>query len=781
MIKKAAKPTQGHIWLTTEFWIGMLLLIVSAFIIFGWVTDISVLKRPFDGPVVRPGTVVSSVIVALLLMFAPFLTRSRGRKLMLAGLGVLVLLTLLKVLTLIFNSPASQYVNIYETSSFMLAAIAVSLLYSRFPWRVRLSQIIGGTILAAGVIGIAGYIYVLPFTSGYLTFYGACLAILMGVGILALTVYAFRVFRLRLILFGMFILTALVFTTSATSQKMITDYRQATARVEHTYRVIKMIDTIRIEVADSETGQRGYIITQDESFLKPYNASTKRIRGSLEALDRLIADNPDQRPRSKKLAEMINERLDMMSRSISLVKSGSQAQVIGFIKSGNGNQLTQQIRDKLAEMEKIELELLAIRSTTLKQSSDSIGSIRIISTSIGILLLLVVVVSVIRNIRKLEESQRALQKSNQALAAAKAKDEALLGSIGDGVFALDMKGRIMLFNLAAQKMTGITPEQAIGKYYKDILRFVDAKSGTPRDAFIHKALKGSPSTIPKGVDLKITDDKRIPVADSAAPIYNADAQQTGIIVVFRDITKDLELEKSKDEFVSLTSHQLRTPLSAINWYTEMLLNGEAGKITKDQEQLLHEIYAGNGRMVDLVNSLLNVSRLDLGKLVSSPEELKVSTVVKSVLKELEGEIKDKNIHYRQEIDTEHDRLYADPKLLRMILQNLLSNAVKYTPANGSITLRLTKDTAKRQSVVLSIADTGYGIPHAQQKNIFSKLFRADNVQKLGIEGTGLGLYIVKSAAEQMGGGAQFESAEGKGTTFYVNLPFKKGPEGRKNV
>lgn len=235
-----------------------------------------------------------------------------------------------------------------------------------------------------------------------------------------------------------------------------------------------------------------------------------------------------------------------------------------------------------------------------------------------------------------------------------------------------------------------------------------------------------------------------------------------------DITKEKEIDRAKTEFVSLASHQLRTPLSSINWYTEMLLDGDGGKLTKTQRDFLQEIYQGNKRMVALVDDLLSVSRLEMGTFVIDPEKLDIVDVADSVLKELEFRIEEKKMKLRKDYE-KVPVIYSDKNLLRMILQNLLTNAVKYTPENGQITLRL---LAHKGELMIVVSDNGYGIPKVQQGRVFSKLFRADNVKSRDTDGTGLGLYIIKAIVERLGGEINFESEENVGTTFYVKIPLR---------
>jgi signal transduction histidine kinase len=228
-----------------------------------------------------------------------------------------------------------------------------------------------------------------------------------------------------------------------------------------------------------------------------------------------------------------------------------------------------------------------------------------------------------------------------------------------------------------------------------------------------------------------------------------------------------EIDRSKTEFVSLASHQLRTPLSTIGWYAEMLLAGDAGKITAEQTRYVEEIYQSNRRMAELVGSLLNVSRIELGTFSVEPEPTDLVKLAQNIVKGLEPQIFARKINFRENYGSNIPVMNVDPKLMGMVIENLASNAIKYTPEEGSVTLQLKHQAHGTQIIV---ADDGLGIPSGQQDKIFSKLFRADNVKTHDTEGTGLGLYLVKSVVDYSGGTIRFKSKENKGTTFYVSIP-----------
>lgn len=247
----------------------------------------------------------------------------------------------------------------------------------------------------------------------------------------------------------------------------------------------------------------------------------------------------------------------------------------------------------------------------------------------------------------------------------------------------------------------------------------------------------------------------------------------GIIVMFllvraHELSREKGIEKAKTEFVSLISHQLRTPPSTIKWYAEMLLRDERGTLTDDQKKYIRQIFTSSQQMITLTNALLNISRLEMGSFAIEPETVDLIKLTKQTLEECKVQIEEKKLQVKEEYEENLPMLTTDPKFISLILKNLIVNAITYTAENGQITITLSKD--KHDKMHLSVADTGCGIPSAQQGKVFEKLFRGDNARMIDRKGSGLGLYIVKFIVQQMKGKIWFESEENKGTTFYVSIP-----------
>lgn len=380
---------------------------------------------------------------------------------------------------------------------------------------------------------------------------------------------------------------------------------------------------------------------------------------------------------------------------------------------------------------------------------------------------------------KVREKTKSLEKKINEIEEKKAKEEALLTSIGEGMIATNKKGVIIIGNSRFEALLKLPLGKIINKKTLDIYSLLDEKEKPialeqrPEMITLSQAKKISGSFI-----CERADSTRVPIMITAAPVIFKN-RVIGSIIVFRDISKEKEIDKAKSEFVSLASHQLLTPLANIRWYTEML--SEENSYTKEkQKKYFSKIEHSSQKMVELVQSLLNVSRIEMGTFSIETKPTNVIETALSVLDELAYKIKEKRIKLSKEFNKGLENFNSDPKMLRIIFQNLLSNAVKYTREGGKINISVSKD---EKNMLIQVSNNGYGIPQNQKDKIFTKLFRADNVREEETEGTGLGLYIIKSIISNSGGKIWFDSIENKNTDFYVeySLSGMKDIKGNKKL
>jgi PAS domain S-box-containing protein len=348
--------------------------------------------------------------------------------------------------------------------------------------------------------------------------------------------------------------------------------------------------------------------------------------------------------------------------------------------------------------------------------------------------------------------------------------QSIVSSVGEAIIVIDPEYKVLVANKMAAKLIGVEQRALINQNILDYISFLK-KDQPLKPGELVKTLK-TPGEQMAVIDLldnismKNAEGQIFPIAGVIAPL-TGNANIKGMVAVFRDISKDRKIDAAKTEFLSLASHQLRTPLSTISWYTEMLQGGDAGPNNEKQKNYLDVIMHANARMIDLVNSLLSVSQLELGNFSLIPQQVNVVNTLKIILEELKGPIMKKKLIVKTHYDREDLTIMADPHHVQIIIQNLLSNAVDYTPSKGALNISITKET---RGLLLIIGDSGCGIPKDAQSKIFSKLFRADNIKEVKANGNGLGLYLVKLIVDRMGASIRFDSKENCGTTFYVKLP-----------
>jgi PAS domain S-box-containing protein len=257
--------------------------------------------------------------------------------------------------------------------------------------------------------------------------------------------------------------------------------------------------------------------------------------------------------------------------------------------------------------------------------------------------------------------------------------------------------------------------------------------------------------------------------------FDTDHRPLRMVGTVHDVTREKELDQVKTQFLSMASHQMRGPLTTINWHAEMLLQSQSEGLSDTQRKYIQELYNASKRTVRLTNDILTVSELELGRMPFKPEKLSLPKVAKRVLEDYDHKIAESKINFKEVFSENLPEIQTDLFLLKTIFHELVSNAISYTPNEGTITLTISVDPTRTSTFLISVADTGYGIPKEEQEKIFSKMYRATNAKVKVMGGTGLGLYIVKLILQLNGGEIWFTSEENKGTTFNVAIPFVPKP------
>ena len=403
--------------------------------------------------------------------------------------------------------------------------------------------------------------------------------------------------------------------------------------------------------------------------------------------------------------------------------------------------------------------------------------------------------SIMRDISAYKEAERKQAEYAKKIEEGKALDDALLLSITDGILVADTSGRITYLNESVEQLSGLRARELLGRELDDVVPLFDdsgrkvAKEDRPGYiALTNKSGTERPTFSSSDFHLVNRKDlRKIPLSVHATP-FIVGGETLGAAIVWRDITEEKKIDQAKNEFISFASHQLRTPLTSASLSIDTLLHHLGETLSREQRKYLNIAFDGIKDMTDTIETLLNISRIQLGTLVVNPELTDIEKTLDRLIRESAILARERNITVKKAYG-DVPPMKIDRRLMWIVLENLLSNAIKYSPLRGTILVETIK---KKGETVIAISDQGEGIPQDQQAKVFDRLFRVETDSK--VKGTGLGLYIVKAAVGQYGGRVWCESPsrrafdatgkkskkktpEQKGTTFFVTVP-TKGMEAR---
>jgi signal transduction histidine kinase len=372
--------------------------------------------------------------------------------------------------------------------------------------------------------------------------------------------------------------------------------------------------------------------------------------------------------------------------------------------------------------------------------------------------------------RSLAQQQRSLGEQNVDLERLANVLRAVLDSTVDGILLSDVEGNVQLANRPIIEMTRDLGMSFEGSVTERLLSVSDRMSDPDgyRNAMLYLGTNPDEATFNE-----FEDAQSGRVFQGWTSVVRDDHDTfLGRIWTMRDVTRQRELDRLKDDFVATVSHELRTPLTSMMGFLQMIREGEAGDLTPDQDRFLSIVYRSSERLQRLVGDLLFVARLDASGIQLQTQDVRLDEVMHEALESVSAQARTRELDVVQDIE-EVPPIEADRERLAQLVGNLLSNAVKFTPSGGTITART---FSQNGSVVAEIQDTGIGIPDAEQDRLFQRFFRSSTATAQAIPGTGLGLVISKAIAESHGGTITVRSKPGEGTCFRVELPIEREME-----
>ena len=372
------------------------------------------------------------------------------------------------------------------------------------------------------------------------------------------------------------------------------------------------------------------------------------------------------------------------------------------------------------------------------------------------------------------------------LSAVESKSDVVINAIDDGVLAISKDGNIELINPSAQQIIGWDQGDALGLNWKSVLKLVtsDGKDVEDLENPIAQSLSKNQPTHNDKLFLLTSSEKRILVSIVSSPVGT---EGEGIIVVFRDITKEKAEEREQAEFISTASHEMRTPVASIEGYLGLALNPATAHIDEKARDFITKAHESAQHLGRLFQDLLDISKVEDGRMKNNPKVINVNEFLKDIFDGLATKADEKQLNYifmPDIIDEGKEKslqpiFYAniDPDHFREVVSNLIENAIKYTPS-GEVVVNVTGDD---KQISVSVKDSGIGIPAEDIPHLFQKFYRVDNSDTREIGGTGLGLYLSRRLAEAMSGNLRVESKYKEGSTFYLEIPRMSSSEAKQRL
>jgi signal transduction histidine kinase/CheY-like chemotaxis protein len=359
-------------------------------------------------------------------------------------------------------------------------------------------------------------------------------------------------------------------------------------------------------------------------------------------------------------------------------------------------------------------------------------------------------------VKRLKDGAAIVVRDDTALVEERERTDAVLAAAADGLVLIASDGHVDCANPAAYRMLSRTARSLLGKKVS-VEALVGVKSAS--------TLASSPG---EPVEVHLADgDAPVVATARLAEVDDASGRHLGTVLALHDITAEREIADMKNEFVSTVSHELRTPLTSIKGYVDLILDGDAGEINDIQREFLGIVKENSDRLVELINEMLDISRIESGRVHLKIEPMSVADSVEGAVDTFRGVLAQTGRTVNVHVPTGLPPVAADRDRVGQVLINLVSNALKYSPAGGDVSVEAHHHG---DMIVISITDHGLGISRADLKRLFTKFYRVDSAMTREIGGTGLGLSICKTIIELLGGEIGVKSAVGKGSTFWFSLP-----------
>jgi PAS domain S-box-containing protein len=508
---------------------------------------------------------------------------------------------------------------------------------------------------------------------------------------------------------------------------------------------------------DLETGQRGYIITGDERFLEPYDAARAQVERELAELARDGEADPAAAPELQVLQRLSAQKVAVTDAGVSARRAQQPAEAAAMVSSGRGKQVMDRIRAVVGALDASEAARLAehVASADDARRRAQRSALGLMFALAGLFLFAAFVA-----LRTIAARRRTMEEAEDAAA----RYRAVLDSAKDGIITLNPSGSIEAANDAAARMFGYTPGELERRDVGTLFE-IAPDTGAIETFLKRLRLKGGQEGRIEEFSARRKDGSL--VSCEVAVSRMSLASGTYFVAIIRDITERKQVEQMKSEFVSTVSHELRTPLTSIAGSLGLIAGGAAGPLGDRAARLVDIALSNSKRLVRLINDILDIEKIESGQMRFEIARVPLAPFLEQAVAANQGYAAEQGAELELGPIPADAVVLADHDRLMQVITNLVSNASKFSPAGECV--RISVQPLDRRWRV-SVADKGSGIPEEFRKRMFQKFAQADSSDTRAKGGTGLGLSIVREIMTRLGGAISFETSEGTGTTFHVDIP-----------
>lgn len=551
---------------------------------------------------------------------------------------------------------------------------------------------------------------------------------------------------------------ALLFGVTQLLSREFDESQAQRAAVERSFSTRALLIELLSLHQDLETGQRGYVIAEDERFLGPYTYARASIERKFSELEGSIDARSALRVRLPALREASAAKIGLAMQGVEAVRRGQGEAARAIVASGEGKRWMDRLRAAIASMDRIERDELARREALANESR-----IRLQRTAFGLqaALILLLAAAAWAVVRSMRAWRRALILAEDL----GTRQAAIFENAKDGMLTINPSGGIESINPAAARMYGYAAEELLRR---DVgMLFEAAPDRGEIETFLTRLQarrSGERGRVQEFWSRR--KDGTTFLADVAiSPVPLADGIR--YVAVMRDVTERKQVEQMKTEFVSTVSHELRTPLTSIAGSLGLLAGGAVGELPERARRLVTIAYDNCQRLVRLINDILDVEKIESGKMAFALQPVPLRALIETTVQANAPYAESHGVTVAIDPGPEEAAVLADPDRLVQVVTNLLSNAIKFSPDGETVTIAV---TALDRRYRISIADRGPGISDEFRERIFGKFAQADSSDTRQKGGTGLGLSITREIVRRLGGEVGYDDNPGGGTVFHVDLP-----------